>query len=308
MRAAYYASLAIVPWVVVTLLLRLLIHHEGWPVGLVGTMSRLVSVPLLGVWILATGAGWRRLLPRGTGRWLLLMGLVSILINLCWFGAVKWTSATNVSMLIRFDLVFVVLIGVAFGLERMGAAQAALLPIMLLGLGLLTEAHKFDWHGHLLGDVIVVIAAFGFAANAFVIRHIMQVMDEASVAFYNHGISTFGFLGLALAGRDFARWQGLVGEPAPGATVFLLGVALAAGLPLYYVALRRMEVWKLRTFMLLTPVITAAVEWPLWGVELTGLQCLGGAIILGGLAALIHLESRAPTPREAAARAGQWNR
>ena len=45
--------------------------------------------------------------------------------------------------------------------------------------------------------------------------------------------------------------------------------------------------------MLSAPVLTAAVEWPLWGVELTRLQYAGAVIVLGGLAVLIRLESRA---------------
>ncbi|HID20794.1 MAG TPA: hypothetical protein EYP14_00120, partial [Planctomycetaceae bacterium] len=66
----------------------------------------------------------------------------------------------------------------------------------------------------------------------------------------------------------------------------------AIGLPLYYVALRNMSVWKLRMYMLSAPVLTAWIEWPLWGTQLTPLQILGAAIVLTGLAALIWLEWR----------------
>ncbi len=79
MKTLVHASLAVVPWVAVTLMLRWLISIEGW---------------------------------------LVLMGIISILINLTWFSAVRWTTATNVGMLIRFDVVFVVLIGSLFGLEN----------------------------------------------------------------------------------------------------------------------------------------------------------------------------------------------
>ncbi|MFH1921185.1 MAG: hypothetical protein ABIP48_15055, partial [Planctomycetota bacterium] len=78
MRNAFYASLAVVPWVAFTLLIRFLVKIEGWPVGLVGTLSRFVTLPLLAGWILATGEGWRRLRPRGVVGWLLLMGAVSV--------------------------------------------------------------------------------------------------------------------------------------------------------------------------------------------------------------------------------------
>ena len=292
MQSVFYALLAVVPWVAFTLLLRFLIAIEGWPVGLVGTFSRIVTLPLLAGWVLATGAGWRRLRPRGVWAWLLAMGTVSITINLLWFASVQWTTATNVSMLFRLDLVFVVLIGAVLGVERIGVAQLALLPVMLVGLALLTEIQKFDLGGHLAGDLMIVIAALGFAVNAFVIRHILRTMDEPAVALYNHSMSMLGFVVLAVVGNDFARAEEMFRAPAAWLPVVLAGVVAAAGLPLYYVALGRMDIWKLRTFMLFAPVIAAAVEWPLWGARLSAAQCLGGAIVLGGLAVLIWLMIR----------------
>ena len=291
MRSALLASLAVVPWVAFTLLLRYLVSIEQWPVGLVGSLSRFLTVPLLVAWILATGAGWRRLLPGRVLRWLLLMGAVSILINLLWFGAVKWTTATNVAMLFRLDLVFVVLIGAMLGVERIGVGQLVLLPMMLVGLALLAEINKFDLGGHLTGDLMIVVAALGFAVNAFVIRHILLAMDEEAVALYNHSISMLGFVVLAIVGGDFARTREVFAASSAWLPIVLLGIVAAVSLPLYYAALRRMDVWKLRTFMLSAPLITAAIEWPLWGVRFSTLQWLGAAIILGGLAALIRIES-----------------
>ena len=292
MLAVFYASLAIIPWVAFTLLLRFLIEMKGLPVGLVGTFSRMVTIPLLAAWVLGTGSGWRRLRPRGMGGWLALMGGVSIAVNLLWFASMHWTTATNVSMLFRLDVLFVVLLGSLLGLERIGLAQLALLPIMLAGLALLTEFDQFDWNGHLVGDVMIVVAAFGLATNAFVIRHIMRVMDEESVALYNHSISVLGFVTLGVVTDSFARSRQVFAEAVTWQAIVALGIIASVGLPLYYVALRRMSVWKLRMFMLSAPVFTAAVEWPLWGGQLSGLQCLGATIVMGGLAALIGIEWR----------------
>ncbi len=300
MKTVFYASLAVVPWVAVTLMLRWLISVEGWPVGLVGTLSRCVTLPVLAVWIVTAGAGWRSLRPKGRLGWLILMGLISILINLTWFSAVRWTTATNVGMLIRFDVVFVVLIGASLGLERIGLRQLALLPVMFVGLALLIEIGKFDWGGHIKGDMMTIVTALGFSVNAFVIRHIMVVMHEEPVALYNHAISMLGFIGLGLLCGDFARTADVFASTKALASIAVLGVLVAASLPLYYVALRRMDVWKLRMFMLATPVLSAVVEWPLWGMEMSRLQWLGGAIILACLAALIWMEWQMATQKETA--------
>ncbi len=292
MKTIFYAALAVVPWVIAILLLRWLISFQGWPVGLVGTMTRCVALPVLGGWIVLRGAGWRRLHPRGQLRWLVIMGLIAIVINLTRFGAVRWTTATNVSMLIRFDIVFEILIGALLGLERIGWRQLALLPVMVVGLGLLMEIDRFDWGGHIIGDTMTIVSAFGFAVNAFIIRHIMLVLDEEPVAFYNHAITMIGFIAFGLFMGDFARTTDVLSQPSAWIPIAGLGILTAISLPLYYVALRRMDVWKLRMFMLAAPVLTAVVEWPLWGIQLSRLQWLGAAIILVGLAVLIRMEWR----------------
>ncbi len=60
-----------------------------------------------------------------------------------------------------------------------------------------------------------------------------------------------------------------------------------------------MAIWKVRAWMLTIPVIVAAVEWPMLGARLSGSQCVGGGLVLGGLALLIRLERAAPATCEA---------
>ena len=273
MQALGFGMAAVLGWAVFTLLLRGAL--EVLPVGLTGFLSRIVTLAVLGGWVLATGDKSRRLRPRGKGGWLLLMGGLSIIINLLWFASLQWTPATNVALLFRLDLLFVVIIGAALGLERIGRVQLALLPIMLVGLALVIEINRVDWSGHLVGDLMVVVAALGFAVNAFVIRHILQVMDAGAVSLYNHAMSTFGFLGLACVNDNFQRLPELAGRPVTWFWIVAIGLTAAVGLPLYYAALRRMPVWKLRTLMLSAPLVVAAVEWSMWGLEFSRQQILG---------------------------------
>lgn len=300
MQAVFLALLAIVPWVMFSLMLQYMIQLEGWPVGLIGTLSRAITIPLLAAWVLGTGDRWRRMRPRGMFLWLVLMGAISIAINACWFTAFVWTTATNATVLFRLDVVFVVLIGATLGIERLGMSQIVLLPIMLIGLALLTEIQHFDWQGHLMGDVLIVVAAFGLASNAFIIRYIMRVMDEEAVALYNHLMNTLGFIAMAIIGNEFVLARQLLSDPVAVQSVAALGILAALGLPLYYFALRRMSIWKLRLFMLSAPFVTALFEWPLWGLRLSLQQWLGGLIILGGLAVLICMEWRQSPVRDVA--------
>jgi len=266
-----------------------------WPVGLAGSLSRVLTLGLLGAWVLSRGQGWRRLRPGRKLGALLLMGAISILINLLWFGSLRFTSATNVAMLMSLDLVFVVLLGAALGLERISLRELALLPLLLVGMALLVGAAEGGIGGHLLGDLMAVGAAAGYAANAFVIRRILKEMDEESVSLYNHGLSTFGFLGLALACGDFPASSATMVTPAPWGWIAALGCMAAVSLPLYYAALHRMEVWRLRAWLLASPVLVAVIEWSL-GLRLGWTQWVGAGLVLGGLAAMVRMELRARQP------------
>ncbi len=291
-----FAAAAVVSWVAFVLLLRATI--EVWPVSLAGTYSRVLSVAMLLLWVVTRGGGLRRLRPRGTVPWLALMGIVAVGINLLCFEALKWTTATNVSLLVRLDLVFVVLIGVTFRLERVGLVPLlVLLPVMLAGLGLLVEIDRINWRGHALGDLMVVASALGLAINAFVIRHIMQQMDEEAVAAINQSVTVIGFVALGLITGDFTSPPEAAGQFSAWLLIVALAVASAVSLPLYYAALRRMKVWTLRAFMLSGPVLVLAVEWWLWNVRLSTSQCAGAALVLGGLALLVRFELRPGAPQ-----------
>jgi drug/metabolite transporter (DMT)-like permease len=290
MQAAGFIILSVLGTAAFTLVLRGTV--AAWPIGLAGSFSRVVTLALLGGWVLATGSGWRRLRSGGLGKPLLLMGAVSIAINLLWFAALRLTTATNVAMLLCLDLVFVVLIGGLLGLERIGWRQLALLPAMLAGMALLIGAGGKGWGGHLAGDLMAVAAALAYAANAFIIRGILRTMDEEAVSLYNHGISTLGFIALVLLGGEFRTAAAVLRQPAAWLWIVALGLTAALSLPLYYAALRRTAVWKLRAWTLTAPVLVAVVEWLCWGVHLDFSQCVGAAMVLGSLAVLARIESR----------------
>jgi drug/metabolite transporter (DMT)-like permease len=294
-----FALLTVVGMAAFTLLLRAALQY--WSVGAAGVLSRIVTLASLGGWVLATGSGWRRLSTRGVGRRVLSMGVISIGVNLLLYGSLVWTTATNHALLYRLDLVFVVLIGSLLGLERIGLKQFLLLPVMLGGVALVLEVQDFRWQGHFVGDVMVVGAALLFATNAFIIRGLLRTMDAAAAAFYNHGISAVGFVLLMLIEGRWDRSAGTWMRPEAWLAILLVGLSTAVTLPLYYAALRRMAIWKLRTWLLLTPMAVAAAEWLLWDSRLKPAQTVGAAIVLGGLAVLIRLEARGAREDQGAA-------
>ena len=271
-------------WTVFLLVLRGVLHVCA--VSVAGALSRVVAVTVLFAWVCAGQGGWRRLRLRGAGRWLLLMGLVSCTVNFLMFGAYKWTPATNVAVLLRLDLPFVLLIGMVLGLERIGVAGLLTLPVMGVGVALLMQVQRMEFGGHAVGDAMVVVGAFGLAVNAFVIRHILRTLKEPVVAFYNSLISGLGFWILACA-QGFPIPADVRRNPSVWLWLPAFGVVGALTLICYYTALRRLMVWKLRTYLLLSPLLVALAEWSIWDVRLTIAQWLGAALLLGGTGVLV---------------------
>jgi hypothetical protein len=70
-------------------------------------------------------------------------------------------------------VVFVVLVRAMLSLERIGFRQPALIPVMFGELALLTEVHKVDSGGQIVGDAMTIVAAHqsGLAVEAEAIQY-----------------------------------------------------------------------------------------------------------------------------------------
>ena len=287
MIAIAYALVATVAWTINLLLVNQVMRM--WPAGWAGALSRLISTGIIGLWILRSRAiGWRRMRFNGQGRRILMMGGAAVAVNVCLFTAMKWTTVANAALLYRSDLLFVILIGWFLGLERITWAGWLVMPMMFAGMALIMRIQYFQWTGRLRGDLLVLLAAFSFAVNAFIIRSILHHLGEHVVAFYNNLLCAGGFVVLALIQKvgppvQVVAWGWLVA----------LGVMGSISLPLYYAALHRMPVWKLRVFMLLSPLMAAGADWLIWGQRLHGGQWGGAVLLLAGAVVLILSEARA---------------
>jgi len=224
------AILTVVVMVAQTLLMRAALSH--WPVGMVGTFSRMFTIGLLGAWVLGRGEGWRRLNPRGCGNWLVLMSVNAIAINLLLFTSLKYTTVTNHALLYRLDVVFVILIGTVLGLERIGWRELLLLPVMLLGAACIAEIRFSRLEPHVVGALMVIGGALGFAVNAFILRHIFRTMDTEAVALLNVLATGAGFLGTMLLRNELAGAG--IADPSVWLWVSLFGASFAVYLTLYY--------------------------------------------------------------------------
>jgi drug/metabolite transporter (DMT)-like permease len=289
MQGILFAFLTAVAWSARLLILRGAV--SVWPVGLAGMFSRFSAAVLLLLWVSFTGRGPRRLRAGQVWDLLLVMGFVASTLNILLFFGMRLTTATNATFVLRLDLLFVVLIGSLLKIERITIRGLATIPFMILGLALLMEIQKGEWGGHVAGDALIILSALGLAVNAFVIRRIMRSIDEETVAFYNMLLCAVGF-GVLASFQGLPLPKAATTSAGPWFRLLALGVSDALATALYYAALRRLQVWRLRALLLINPFMVAVVEWLWFGLEMNSVQWIGSGLLLGGVMVLIWDEAR----------------
>ncbi|HWB87557.1 MAG TPA: DMT family transporter [Bryobacteraceae bacterium] len=219
---------------------------------LLGTMFRVVCLLLFSISFAVRGHGRlliskevRRLLP-----WLLLIAACNFIIEGATIVGLGLTTALNAALLARIDIVFAIGIGMTFFHERPHKADLFGIALLAAGCFAVLNVHLGGISGHAVGDLLVVLAGFLIATNAFVIRYKLGALHKDVIAFHNVLYSTIPF---ALA----CLWETrvFVVTPATVSFILILGAVVFGSYMSYYAALRAMPVWRIRALLLTVPAL-----------------------------------------------------
>ena len=301
-------SLSAVLWGLEYVLMKKMLGLVAWPAVALVTYSGAFLVLL--AWTLLTRSF---ALPqsRSVLRGLLLIGLIGTSINLCAIKGLQLTTPASVAVIQRMQILFAMLLGWLGLRERVRIAD--LVPVTAMIGGFLAMhlsrrgAGGFD--ARALGNLLVLASAFLLALNALLIKRLAQRLDRQAIAVLNCLIIAAGMAVVCVVTETDLR-----AVCTPVCAWLALGLALLAGtsLLLYYVALARLEIWKVSTMCLLTPVTSALAQGAILGEALNSRQVAGMTCILAGAAVLIWLHQRRSaveasslTPAAATARSGR---
>lgn len=229
----------------------------------------------------------QRRIPYG---WLLLIGLVSVMVNFLGLWATKLTSPVNVATLHRTDILFSFLLSAFIFREVLERNAFLFLPVMLVGVCLLTGIFVQSPELGRPGDFIIIISAFFVSLNAFIIKRIVQHTSGLVVGFWNSAGNSITFFCSALV---VSRGQNPFGQFPRGIWLILvlLGSLSYVFFATYNRALRFLPVWEVRLLCLAVPAVAAIFAWVLYREILTGWQTLGMILVSGGAAGIILLRS-----------------
>lgn len=246
-------------------------------------------------------AFWRRSgrrLPFGRGDAWTLIGL-GILGHVAYqplfiFGLDR-TLAGNSSLLLATVPVWVALLSVVLGHERLPVRTWVGIGVSLVGIGLVVRGGSAAvgfGHSTLAGDLLTLAAAIVWAAYTVLSTPMVRRHGALPVTAVTLWIGTAGLVALGIPWLAGTSWDTV--RPGSWAGVGYAGaLGLGVAYLLWYTSVRHVGSSRTAIGSNLVPVVALLVAWPALGERPTGLQLAGAAAILGG----VTLARRIPADR-----------
>lgn len=222
---------------------------------------------------------------------LLLIGVFGYLLDtFANLGYAHGTLSTGTALL-KTDVLMVNLATVAIYKKKLYASDWAGTLVMLAGvllvLGVDFRGFAPNWY-----DLFFIASALSVTVNAFVIKAAQEKFraDTDMIAYYNNLTVLLLFLVSSLLAGDLGNPRGLAGGGF-WSLVALGGLAQTLIYWFYYRNLRRHEVWIVKLYLLLMPVLSCFVGVAFLDERLTAGKFVGIGVVLMG-AAVILLRGR----------------
>ena len=231
---------------------------------------------------------------------LLVIGVFGFLLDMFANLGYAHGSLSTGTALLKTDVLMVNLATVILYRKRLYLSDWIGTLVMLFGV-LLVLGVEFGSMSFNLGDLFFILSAMCVTANAFIIKAAQERYGEDAdmISYYNN------FVVLVLFGATAA----CVGDLNSGVwetvrsyfwLVLLGGLAQTGIYFFYYRNLKRYEVWLVKLYLLLMPIMSCFIGVFFLGEKLTARKALGILVVLLG-AALILLRAKLHREEKAAA-------
>jgi drug/metabolite transporter (DMT)-like permease len=225
--------------------------------------------------------------PRPAGKDIvrfLFLGLSGVTLNqMCFLFGLHLSTPLHASLLYAFTPVLVLGGAVAHLGERLTWIKGTGVTLAVLGVTFVLVAHGLDFAGGpLRGDLIIMVAVFGWATYTLLGKPVLKRYDPFTVITWAFGFGALSILPLApwvLSGFDPVA-PGLQGW---GEVLFLCVMTSGVAFTLWYYALQRLEATQVAVFTNLQAPLTALLAWWIMGSVPEGLVVVGGLLVIAGV-------------------------
>jgi len=263
------------------------------PVAMVGFLTRAFYCLILLLSVLFSGRAKDLQSARKLGWVLVVVGITNFTINFLGLLGLKYSTAASGAILLRTDILFSIVISSFLFKQRLLIFDWVSIIFMIIGILMVMNVDLMEFEFRQLGNVFFLLSAFLLAANAFIIKIKLRLLEDMVIAFYSNIISTLCFfLVFVLSGDSLRNVQLLFHKPHLLLVFFILGLTGTTGVLFYYYSLRRLSLWMVRTLLLLIPIVSIILSRIFLKEGLNAIQILGMVIVLGNAVWIVQRQKR----------------
>lgn len=276
----------VVSWSIYYTVSKIVVDATGSAV-LAGFLLRSAALVFLTIQLLAD-KNFSRLFHQGKAVYILIViGVFGFLLDLFANLGYAGGSLSTGTALLKTDVLMVNLATVILYHKKLYASDWVGTAIMLGGV-LLVLGVDFGGMSLHLTDLYFLLSAACVSANAFIIKAAQEKYHEDAdmISYYNNAVVLILFAGSAALNGDFHLPETLSRGFWP--LVALGGLAQTGIYFFYYRNLKHFEVWLVKLYLLLMPVLSCFIGVFFLNEELTGKKLLGILVVLAGAAVILQ--------------------
>ena len=276
----------VVSWSIYYAVSKIMVSATGSPL-LAGFLLRTAALVFLTAQLLINGS-FSRLFHQGKAVYiLLLIGVFGFLLDLFANLGYAGGSLSTGTALLKTDVLMVNLATVIIYRKKLYVSDWIGTLIMLFGVLLVlgVDFGGMELHGT---DLYFLLSAACVTANAFIIKSAQEKYHEDAdmISYYNNAVVLLLFgCSAAAAGHFKAESVGTI--PGFWWLVALGGLAQTGIYFFYYRNLKHFEVWLVKLYLLLMPVLSCFIGVFFLHEELTAKKLLGILVVLAGAAVIL---------------------
>ena len=285
-RATFMVAGMVVSWSIYYAVSKVLVGATG-SAPLAGFLLRTAALVFLTAQLLLDG-NFSRLFHQGKAvRILLVIGVFGFLLDLFANLGYAGGSLSTGTALLKTDVLMVNLVTVILYHKKLYLSDWLATLVMLAGVLLVLGV---DFGGMELHptDLFFLLSAACVTANAFIIKTAQEKYHEDAdmISYYNNFVVLLLFGSTAALAGDI-RPEAMGTIPGFWWLVALGGLAQTGIYFFYYRNLKRFEVWVVKLYLLLMPVLSCFIGVFFLNEELTVKKMLGILVVLAGAAVIV---------------------
>ncbi len=277
----------VVAWSIYYAVSKIVVDATGSPL-LAGFLLRTAALVFLTVQLLLDKS-FARLFHQGKAVFILvLIGVFGFLLDLfANLGYANGSLSTGTALL-KTDVLMVNLATVIIYRKRLYISDWVGTAVMLFGVLLVLGVDFGGMEVHVT-DLYFLLSAACVSANAFIIKSAQEKYHEDAdmISYYNNFVVLLLF-GTSAAFAGDLRTDALNSIPGFWWLVALGGLAQTGIYFFYYRNLRHFEVWLVKLYLLLMPVLSCFIGVFFLHEELTTKKLLGILVVLAGAAVILQ--------------------